>query len=363
MIDNVLTKIDEEIRKNKSRSEGKSSRYIPIHSFIKNINEVKYSTLKNILRLQDASSLMKSFSFKTRDEEKKIEDLKLIYFITVLTFVLGFVYYLLDIVKDSSWVKEQGNGDSLKSKLKNLNEVSTKDIEGVVNTSIKILVPFFIAIMFLVIGKGYISKKETNIAFNKDIMRSNTDDIKKNIETLTNLLLTLDDDIAVEDINKSIGNIQTIDNDKKIALYNSLLSILESFDKCNYIIGLGKDNIPFPHGEVMVDSIMIIFVLAMIGYIIVKFAPKKRVDELKELYEYQSTAQMMFNDATFAKEILVKYGCFKEEWSSMMFALKGVVALGLVIFVMFYSITISQATLRYKSGLYTSSYATSKRCV
>ena len=362
-IDSILSKIDEEISKNKNRSNMvSSSRFIPMHSFIKQINEIKFSTLKNTLRLSDASTLMKSFTYKAREDENTLQDLKMVYFITVLTFVLGYTYYLLDIIKDSSWVKEQAKTGSFSLKF-NVNDVTTKDMESIVNIFIKVCVPFFIAVMFMVIGKGYITKKETNINFNRDIMRSNTEDIQKNISQMNNLLSILQDSISNEDIDKNIEDIDAFDNDQKVLLYNSILSILVSFDKCNYIIGLGKNTIPFPHGEVIVDSIMIITIMAMIGYIVIKFAPKKRVDELKELYEYQSTAQMMFNDATFSKEILVKYGCFVEEWSSMMFAVKGVAALGLVIFVLFYSITISQATLRYKSGLYTSSYAKSKRCV
>jgi hypothetical protein len=363
-IDSILSKIDEEISKNKNRSNSvSSSRFIPMHSFIKQINEIKFSTLKNKLRLSDASQLMKSFTYRAREEENTLQDLKMVYFITVLTFVLGYVYYLLDIIKDSSWVKEQVKTGNFSLKFKNISDVSTQDMESVVNTFIKVCVPFFIAVMFMVIGKGYIKKKETNIDFNKEIMRTNTEDIQTNISQLNNLLSMLEHEIKAENVDKNIGDIDAFDNDKKIALYNSILSILVSFDKCNYIIGLGKNSIPFPHGEVIVDSIMIITILAMIGYIVIKFAPKKRVDELKELYEYQATAQMMFNDATFSKEILIKYGCFIEEWSSMMFAVKGVAAVGLVIFVLFYSVTISQATMRYKSGLYTSSYAKSKRCV
>lgn len=64
-------------------------------------------------------------------------------------------------------------------------------------------------------------------------------------------------------------------------------NILITYDKCNYVVGIDKYDIPFPYAEVLTDGVMSLLLIAIIVYILSKFAPLTRIVELKDLYEYR----------------------------------------------------------------------------
>jgi hypothetical protein len=161
---------------------------------------------------------------------------------------------------------------------------------------------------------------------------------------------------------KRLGDIQDIDEKTKLKIYNLIKEILIDYDKCNYIIGINRYELPFPYAEVLSDGLMCFIIVGLIIYSFSKFAPIHRVVELKDLYEYQESAQTLVNDPTFVKEITTKMDCHNEDVKSVMIAVKAIMAVSIIVFMIIYSIKIMNSTRMYKYGLATSSFMAKSKC-
>jgi hypothetical protein len=107
---------------------------------------------------------------------------------------------------------------------------------------------------------------------------------------------------------------------------------------------------------------MSILILSAVGYVFAKFAPIRRISELKDLFEYKETAATMFNDTSFINEIRGKISCHQGDVDSVMYTVKLLAITAIIVFMMVYSQLITGATTTYKSGLYTSNFMKNSKC-
>jgi hypothetical protein len=367
-IENIITQVDYEISLNKGLNksslgkEAEESRYVLLHSFMKDMDDMKFATFKTALRVDTLRELVRNLDYENSDtfleKEHSAKVGKVMFRVATFISVLSYLLYGINTYETMSKDNEFKTNESTSNAY--MNYVLKSDIT--INAFIKFAVPIAAIALFLSVFSSYVTKAEANIKFNKEIMKENTETIKTNVEELKSLIDEISSGIHVEKQASKIGALSEFDDNSKIKLYELMKNILTNFDKCNYILGRNKYELPFPYAEVVADGLMIVLTLGIMGYAISKFAPINRVVELKDLYEYRETAATLVNDSTFIKEITTKFGCHQEDVQSVMFTVKIISALSVVVFMILYSVKIVNANKVYESSLYNSNFLTTSNC-
>jgi hypothetical protein len=179
---------------------------------------------------------------------------------------------------------------------------------------------------------------------------------------LKDFLLKLEGKLGLKDKNASISEIAVITEEDKTKLYIDMRNILSTYDKCNLIIGAGKNTLPFPYAEVISDGFMVALITGSLIYVLMKFAPLERLIELKDLFEYKETSETLSSDVSFMKEIAGKFSCHKDTVESIIMSVKLLTAVSIVVFVLVYSIRVNTSTKLYAVGLQNSKYAATAKC-
>jgi hypothetical protein len=368
-IETVLSNIDHEVGLqkglvSKNLSEmSQEMRFVPVHDFVYNLDQYKMSTLHRALNPEYLKQIVDTINpdgskiFAGREFNVNIANTlqKMLIAIIVPSYLL-YAVTLLNKAKDNINVFKNGAKDD-QGRLDLL--LQGDPLWGSV---VKFGVPLAGSFLFIAIFNSYVVKARYNIEFNKEIMRENTEQIKQSVNELNNILMTLNAKISMEDGAKPIGEIKEFDMETKQKLYKAIKNILITYDKCNYIVGIDKYDIPFPYAEVLTDGVMSLLLIGIIVYILSKFAPLTRIVELKDLYEYKETSQTLVNDPSFVSEIMTKFACHKDEVDGIMFTVKAIASMSVVIFMILYSLRITTSTSEYKGGLYSSGLYESKNC-
>jgi hypothetical protein len=337
-------------------------RYVPVHDFIFNLDQYKFKTLVNALKpdflQQIVSAINPDSSSIFAGREFKLKMAKSVMYMLIIILVMSYSLYAITLTEKMSKNKDVfSNATDDKGKLNAILEG-----DAVWGSVFKFGVPLAGAFMFISIYNSYVSKGKTNINFNKELMRENTEEIQQSVDELTKIIDSLDSVLTIDQSIQSIGNIKEIDIDTKQRLYKTIKSILITYDKCNYIVGIDKYDIPFPYAEVLTDGVMSVLILGLIAFTLQKFAPIARVVELKDLYEYKESSQTLVNDQTFITEIMTKAACHKDEVDGVMYTAKAIATMSILVFMVLYSLRIITATSEYRGGLYTSSLYENKKC-
>lgn len=368
-IETVLSNIDHEVGLqkglvSKNLSEmSQEMRFVPVHDFVYNLDQYKMSTLQRALNPEYLKQIVDTINpdgskiFAGREFNVNIA--KTLQSMLIAIIVPSYILYavtLLDQARKNMNVFKNGAMDD-QGRLDLL--LQGDPLWGSV---VKFGVPLAGSFLFIAIFNSYVVKARYNIEFNKEIMRENTEQIKQSVNELNNILMTLNAKISMEDGAKPIGEIKEFDMESKQKLYKAIKSILITYDKCNYIVGIDKYDIPFPYAEVLTDGVMSLLLIGIIVYVLSKFAPLSRIVDLKDLYEYKEASQTLVNDPSFVSEIITKYACHKDEVDGIMFTVKAIASMSVVIFMILYSLRITTSTSEYKGGLYSSGLYESKNC-
>lgn len=368
-IETVLSNIDHEVGLqkglvSKNLSEmSQEMRFVPVHDFVYNLDQYKMSTLQRALNPEYLKQIVDTINpeggkvFAGREFNVNIASTlqKMLIAIIVPSYLL-YAVSLADKARKNIDVFKNGAKDD-QGRLDLL--LQGDPLWGSVA---KFGIPLAGSFLFIAIFNSYVVKARYNIEFNKEIMRENTEQIKQSVNELNNIMLTLSAKISMEDGAKPIGEIAEFDMETKQKLYKAIKNILITYDKCNYIVGIDKYDIPFPYAEVLTDGVMSLLLIGIIVYVLSKFAPLSRIVELKDLYEYKETSQTLVNDPSFVSEIMTKFACHKDEVDGIMFTVKAIASMSVIIFMILYSLRITTSTSEYKGGLYSSGLYESKKC-
>jgi hypothetical protein len=369
-IETLLTNIDYEVGIQKGIVSSTLSdvanemRYVAIHDFVYNIDQYKFNTLYNALQPEVLKHLVTTIEpesskvFAGREFKRKIAEIIMKMLIIIL--IVAYILYAIILIekkrnKADVFVDENTNPD-----VRKLNAILQGD--AIWGNVFKFGVPLTGCVLFISIFNSYVVKAKDNIEFNKGLMRENTEDIQQSVDELNKILDSINMSLTTEQSVQSIGDIKDINIETKQKLYNVIKNILITYDKCNYIVGIDKYDIPFPYAEVLTDGVMSIFILGLIVYSISKFAPLTRVVELKDLYEYKESSQTLVNDPTFVSEIMTKGACHKDEVDGVMYTVKAIATMSILVFMVMYSLQIINSTSEYKGGLYKSPLYENKKC-
>jgi hypothetical protein len=367
-IESVISQIDYEVSVQRGLSNktlgnyGNEARYVPSHEFAAILDQYKFNTLYNAMKSEYLQQIVTAINpdgsraFASKEFKMNIANLLM----NMLTVILVPSYLLYALVMSENLTKNKdifaGDGNS-KGKLETI--LQGDSIWGSV---FKFGVPLAGCVLFISIYRSYVVKGYANIGFNKELMRENTDEIKESVDALNKLLDELSTKIPLDKGANAIGDLKEFDQQSKQKLYTILKNILTAYDRCNYIVGIDKYDIPFPYAEVLTDGLMSLLILGGIGYILMKFAPLARVVELKDLYEYKEASATLVNDQSFMTEILTKFSCHKEDVDGIMFSVKAIASMSVLVFMILYSLKIITSTAQYKGSLYGSGLYQNKKC-
>ena len=371
IIDNILLQIDFEasiIRKTKPVMSGDDEdRFVLPQNFTTSIDNYKFTTLLQTLRLFELKEVVNSLDFDQtgmfNDKEKSIQISKAIFAGAILTSIFGYIVYMT--LTHSTFPNLTGvlSVDVLKKNIKELDKEKLQSTNSLIVREVLVSgVPLAVIVLFITIFNSFVSKKETDLQFNKERINQNTTAIKNNIQELKTFMEELDQRITPTDKGLAIKEINVIVEEDKLKIYNLMKKILVNYDKCNYIIGSNKNDMPFPYAEVFADGLIISVIIGVIFYIIFKFAPLERLFELKDLYEYKEAAETLANDPSFVQEITMKYACHTDNVESIMMTVKLVFATSIIVFMFLYTVRVVNSTNLYKIGLYNSKYFEKSTC-
>jgi hypothetical protein len=370
LIENILLQIDFEaalIRKMKPSSNNEDeTRFVSPENFMSAINSFKFSTLIGSLRVDDLQEIVNALDFEQTgmflDQEKSITIAKLMLTGAILISIFGYILYLT--LTHTTFPDIAGLRDV--DPVKAFQKLDDEQLRSANTTIIRELLisglPLAMISLFIAIFSSFLIKRQTNLKFNKERITQNTASIKSNIDKLKTLLNTMQTNIKVEDRSMAVKDLNSFTDDDKYKLYTLMKKILISYDKCNYIIGANKGNLPFPYAEVFADGLLICIILGTIVYILMKFAPVERLTELKDLYEYKESAQTLVNDPAFIKEISTKFACHTDNVDSILMTVKLVFATSVIVFMFLYTVRVVNSTNMYRVGLYNSKYFQKSKC-
>lgn len=361
-------------------------RYVSPESFIQTIDEMRWTTFSQSLRIDELKVVVNSLRTDQidmfNDEEQNLKIARTLYTTSIFLSVFGFILYFI-ISHDprskgnlrggfiQKIVDKIGGGattnDTTKkqdtSKVGTNTETQYKSIlQTMSGEFLKTGVPISLLVLFLSIFNSYVQKAETNIQFNKSQVTRNTNGLKTSISDFKDYLLKLDNKLTLNEKNSAISDIVSITDADKTKLYIDMINILSTYDKCNYVIGAGKNTLPFPYAEVVADGFMVAVIVGAIIYVFVKFAPIERIVELKDFYEYKEASETLATDVSFVKEITGKFSCHKDTVDSIVVSVKLLSAIAVVVFVLVYSIRVNTSTKLYAIGLQNSKYAATAKC-
>jgi energy-coupling factor transporter transmembrane protein EcfT len=369
-IETLLTNIDYEVAIQKGIVSSTLSdvanemRYVAIHDFVYNIDQYKFNTLYNALQPEILKELVTTIKpessevFAGREFKRQIAEV--IMKMLIIFLVVAYILYAIILVEKKRKNTNVFTDENTNPNVRKLNAILQGD--AIWGNVFKFGVPLTGSVLFISIFNSYVVKAKDNIEFNKGLMRENTEDIQQSVDELNKILDSINMSLTIEQSVQSIGDIKDINIETKQKLYNVIKNILITYDKCNYIVGIDKYDIPFPYAEVLTDGVMSIFILGLIVYSISKFAPLTRVVELKDLYEYKESSQTLVNDPTFVSEIMTKGACHKDEVDGVMYTVKAIATMSILVFMVMYSLQIINSTSEYRGGLYKSPLYENKKC-
>ena len=367
-IENIITQIDYEVNVQNGLSskslgeEAMQSRYVSVENFVTNLDGYKFNNLYVALHpdlLQELVSTLNPAERDTQldtfgDSEYALNNAITLFNMTIITLIPTYSLYALNTWNGMKTNQLQKGGA--------IDPVAILQNEMIWSSVIKLGIPLAGCFLLIAVFSSYIARNKANIEFNRERMLENTSEIKRNVDDLQKILQDLRSTVSIEHGSNLIKDTTVISEERKHEIYKKLREILIGYDRCNYIIGANKQQIPFPYAEVLANGAMCTLIVGVIAYAIFKFAPFNRIIELKDLYEYRELSYTLSNDPGFIQEILGRFTLHKIEVQNVTFVVKAIAAMAVIVFMILYSVTIISTNSTYKNGLYTSGYYAEKQC-
>jgi len=357
-IEEIIAKIDFEVAKRKSEvrktDDPLETRFIEQSVFVSNLDDKSFSTFAKSLQLETLKDLLE---FQENDYKEAFVDndynvdigqwiFKSVAFMSSMLFVW---YATATVPSVYEMYKEKG---------------MKTDVIFAAGTSL--ILPMVSLLLFLSIFNSYVTKAVVNTEYNKDIMRDNTNTMKEEADNLYKLLVNVQSSLNTSNMIAPIGSVSSITDDSKRRIYNSMKNMLIAYDKCNYVVGNVRYDVPFPYAEVFANGLFVVVIVYMMVYVMSNFTPIQRIVDIKDLYEYRETAAVLANDVSFIQEVTAKAEISESNVENIMGITKIIVAVGIIVFMLVYSVKILDSNKAYPYALRnkeTNTFAKNNLCV
>lgn len=329
-------------------------KFLETPDFIIVLDNLNWNDFKNSLDIDHYSRLIDKFYQKTNDVinnkaatispdnifypyEKKLKLYRVILIFGVLILILGYIYFITDIVIDYP-----RKGDFFRDRS--------------LNYSIKVVGPTFATLFIVVLLISHYTKSVASFQYNKDVIDTNSKILRDNLVQLRKDISYLDNRISDQDKFSNIGNIQTINNDIKTDLFNTLKNIIARYNKCNYLVINASGNLEFPYTEIVVYLMMTIISLVILIYTINQFQPITRIISIRELYKMKHDAEFSDDMVALTQDVNAIKTEHDEHLETLVFTLKVTFFVLAVLFLIYYMSQVINSSVNFEQGLYNSKY-------
>lgn len=391
----MLSAVDRDVAGKKAArasSAGKKAndnRFLDLDQFIEALDKISYNDLKVGLNYGFFGEILDRFYFSVSDAiysgedggNKKSRD---IYFSTekmfkvaitaiwflIIAIVFGLSYHLTGITehmtyasmaKASTFLNKDGSEKDMDPAKKK--ELRTEFRNDYTNTIIKGTVPVVVAVFFICLLWSIYKKNKAKFNFNKEVIDQNTAELRTSVTDLRVLIEDIDSKVAAGQRVQAIKNIGQVGIEEKTKMYKLLKTIVDRYEKCNYVLASRKNDIPFPYTEVIVDGFMITAIVFCIVYVIGTIGPLERIKEIKALYRLKEQSSFQDEDPDFQSKLTSKASCHDVSIDSIVFTLKIIFFMFIILFLVFYSTKVLSSTTEFEYGIYNSSYFEDSSCI
>jgi hypothetical protein len=275
----------------------------------------------------------------------------LIIMVTII-IIMGYIYYVIPQLR--IW-----------NKLSNSPEPETATGEVIrsinhVNIAAKTLIPLVAMVFVIVLLFSYHAKSVHKFNFNKETIETNTSFLLSSLTKLDSLMGKINKAVDSKRY-AAIGDIQEMKEEDKTDMYKYMMNVITQYEKCNYVINVSRNKIPFPYTELTVDIFMLGVSLMAIVYLTMTIGPIARLGKIKELNKKREDAIIM--NVSSLKDVADKEKqCNTEDVEAIVFTIKVIVFTAIFLFLIFYTVTILESATEFKMGLYNSVYFEESRC-
>jgi len=389
----LIVKIDKELLMKRATNTGNifqstdTTRFINPDDFVDRLDKLTflqiYTGFKTGYLLDIVNSFYVKISNGTNSKSKTLSDIyyaqdktlaqvkTLLWFLGTI-LILGYIYYLrvmfddkaattMQYHADKKDVSQQENSDM---KLYIINKQHSNYILAWYMKTIAMGVSMFFLLMLII---SFYRKAVAKFEFNKETIEANTSDFKNAIDSLNTLMEDIWSRVGSNGgsnakMNTTIGKLLEITAEDKEGIYKNMIAIVDKYEKCNYITIASKTTLPFPYTEVTMDLFMLIVVIFVLFYISKRIKPLERITKIKELRHKRERAEMGDMDEEMIAELNEYYTCHMTDMDGLMFAVKIIVFMFIIMFLIFYSSLIISSSNEFRVGLYNSMYFEQSRC-
>lgn len=386
-INEILLSVDRDITLLKQGTKGKvdanNARFLEYEKFNEELDKISYNDLKAGLNVVFFTEILNKFYFNVSDsvstnnrsnkdiyfKENKRRTLRKILFYCVLVIII-----LLESMHSAWWFRRWGllgQARAIDLHPDVVKEMESDDVRIIekeyrnekVNMFMKLFIPIAFNVFLICLFYSLIQKQNKKEEFNRMTIDNNTAQFRAGMNDLVILLEDLDSKVTVSKRNKKIKDLGVIGVEEKTKLYETLKSIIDKFEKCNYVLAAQKDNFPFPYSEIIVDGFMVITIALCILYLISTIGPVNRFKEIKLLNRLKEKGEYLDSDYAFLEDLIARASCHDIEIDAIMFSLKIMFFLFVVFFLLFYASKVISSTDEFEYGVYNSVYFEESICL
>lgn len=372
-------------------SNTNESRFYSPDDFIDNMNDMVYTDFNEGLELEYLRTVTNMFynRISAAKDSNTLDDIKYngmkshklyLYFVILFIIVvcLGLFYYLLSWFDDfqvvlfansqretteSTKLEKIYNGEQLsEAKIKLKYEVKKANMQYIVNSIIKLVIPVVCVFFFVSLVYAYSQKQYEVFKYNQDIIEENTSAFMSGINAVYMKLGSLDGQINQP--LKRVSELSQISDQDKFELFRLMKDMIDRFEKCNYIMEAAKNKLPFPYAEVATDIFMIVALIGGLVYVTTSFKPGSKATDILKLRKQRGEVALgiITFDDSIKKELDDDYICHDNEVEIIVFTLKVIFFLLVFIFLLFYSMKVLSSSTEFGTGIYNSAYFDENRC-
>lgn len=389
----IMGTVDRNVR-NKKMSEtahfgrkANDARFLEIDQFIEELDKVTYVDLKVGLNLEFFGDILDKFYFAVNNSiysrggsgDRTTKD---IYFVankrmklasvalnfSIVIIVLCLVYHIMTITRkfnDYRMAKAMTFSEESVQKMKDADKLDLKRQyrEVYLNLWMQACIPVAFAVFFICLLQSVYKKAQAKAKFNKETIDTNTSELRAALQDLRVLFEELDGKVAVNQRNTVIKNLTLLGVEEKTTLYEKLKIVIDKFEKCNYVLASGSNDLPFPYTEVIIDGFMVAVIVLCIFWVLGQINPITRIREIKTLNQLKEKGEVASTTYEWGSQMVAKADCHDSDIDSIMFTLKIMFFIFIVMFLIFYATKVLTSTSEYEFGIYNSMYFEESICL
>ena len=392
----ILNAVDRDLE-NKMLASGQknkvSSQFLDLNEFITVVDKISYIELKTGLNYKNFNEILDEFYFAVSSstsgndrgskdiffDERKKHGLaragEIMIYIIVFLLIMYLVFSVYEDNKFTSAVfaktiseaqKKIGAAKDEKEKRDanaDMKQVEKEIFDEKFSLIFRSVIPFVLIVFFVCLIYSYRRKSTDKFEFNRDTVDLNTSELRSSVRDLSSALEELEGKIPMSQKALAIGSISSMDLTTKTQIYESIKKIVEKYEKCNYILSIANNNIPFPYTEIIVDALMIIMIVISIIMMYGQIDPLKCFQDIKKLNKMKEKGEYMDDNKEYINAVVSLASCHDASVDSVMTTLRIIFFIFIISLLLFYSTKVVTSTGEYKYGIYNSMYFEQSICL